>query len=126
MAVVPEGEGGRNARSLFEVLGTDARGLLHVVRVQIETGRTHQIRVHMRHRRAPVLGDNLYGAPDLNKRFKSAATRPMLHALRVAFEHPITGELIDVFAPLPEDFCMLVERTIDPALLRAHPEWGTV
>lgn len=123
MAVIPVDEGGRAARSTFEVLGKDDRGLLHVVRVLIESGRTHQIRVHMRHRRAPVLGDPLYGALDINRRFKSAAGRPMLHAARVAFVHPITGETVDVTAPIPDDFRELVAKSIDPAMLRKHPEW---
>ncbi len=126
MAIVEEEYGGKPAKSTYEVLGRDSRGLLHVVRVRILTGRTHQVRVHMRHLRAPVLGDSLYGALDVNRRFRTAAQRPMLHALTLAFQHPITGEDISVTAPLPDDMQSLIERAIDPKLIARHPDWGNV
>jgi 23S rRNA pseudouridine1911/1915/1917 synthase len=68
--------------------------------VQLETGRQHQIRVHLAHQGLPVLGDPVYGktaAP-------LAVRRPMLHARRLAFIHPLSGSAIEVESPLPADF----------------------
>eukprot|EP00177_Eucheuma_denticulatum_P007737 GFKZ01014076.1.p1 GENE.GFKZ01014076.1~~GFKZ01014076.1.p1 ORF type:complete len:415 (+),score=28.83 GFKZ01014076.1:414-1658(+) len=103
MTVMSEEEGGKYARSTVRVHGRDERGLLHAVGVEIETGRTHQIRVHMRHCRAPVLGDELYGAVDVNWRWRGSVKRCMLHAGRVEFEHPVSGERVAVQARLAED-----------------------
>lgn len=114
MAVVSADQGGRHARSIVEVVAEDTRRLLHVVRISLETGRTHQIRVHLRHARAPVLGDETYGALDVNKKYRSAATRPLLHASRLSLRHPVTGELIDVSAKLPKDMGELIQRNIYP------------
>ncbi|MCX5774019.1 MAG: RluA family pseudouridine synthase [Fusobacteria bacterium] len=66
--------------------------------VKIDTGRTHQIRVHLRYLNTPVLGDAVYGKE--HDRFK----RQLLHAYSLAFNHPITGEPLKFKAPLPEDF----------------------
>ncbi len=69
-----------------------------VIELRLETGRTHQIRVHMSHIGHPVLGDSLYGEeePDL-------IGRQALHASGLSFIHPITKERVDFEAPLPED-----------------------
>lgn len=123
MAVIAEDAGGRSARTRAIVLAVDDRSLLHFVEVALETGRTHQIRVHMRHVRAPVLGDDLYGAGDINRRFRTAAARPMLHAARVVFKHPVTGAEIDVRAPMPNDMRSVVERSVMPGLGDRFPEW---
>lgn len=123
MAVLAEEDGGRPARSRVSVEGRDERGLLHVAKVRIDSGRTHQIRVHLRHVRAPILGDDLYGARDINRRFRSAATRPMLHAQSIAFEHPVTGQQVAVSAPLPDDMRNLLQRTVLPDFESKHPEW---
>jgi 23S rRNA pseudouridine1911/1915/1917 synthase len=89
-------ENPRAARTHFEVerLLPDAA----LLRVVLETGRTHQIRVHLASIGHPVCGDPLYG---LAGRYD--LTRQFLHAHRLTFEHPATGELIDVRSPLPED-----------------------
>ena len=70
--------------------------------VQLLTGRTHQIRIHLRHLGTPVLGDPVYGSEGSNKKFK--APRQLLHALRLRLAHPITGILLDLSAPIPKDF----------------------
>jgi 23S rRNA pseudouridine1911/1915/1917 synthase len=72
-----------------------------LLEVRLETGRQHQIRVHLAHVGLPILGDPVYGRPD---RGRAPARRPMLHAARLAFAHPITGERIDVRCPPPPDF----------------------
>jgi 23S rRNA pseudouridine1911/1915/1917 synthase len=69
-----------------------------LLRVRLETGRTHQIRVHLAAIDLPVAGDPVYGvAGDL------ALERQFLHAARLAFEHPVTGEAVEVTSPLPAD-----------------------
>ncbi|PID75659.1 MAG: ribosomal large subunit pseudouridine synthase D [Deltaproteobacteria bacterium] len=76
------------------------------MRVVIETGRTHQIRVHLAHIGFPVAGDDLYGGSKDNSIFP----RQMLHASRLAFEHPITGESLDVGAPVWPDMQQVLDR----------------
>jgi 23S rRNA pseudouridine1911/1915/1917 synthase len=66
--------------------------------VSLETGRTHQIRVHLAAIDLPVAGDPVYGRPH-----ELGLERQFLHAARLAFEHPFTGERVDVASPLPED-----------------------
>jgi 23S rRNA pseudouridine1911/1915/1917 synthase len=77
---------------LEELVGQHA-----LLRVRLETGRTHQIRVHLAAIGLPVVGDPVYGAPD------PALGRQFLHATRLAFDHPFTGERVDVESPLPDD-----------------------
>jgi 23S rRNA pseudouridine1911/1915/1917 synthase len=87
-----------------------------LLQVQLETGRTHQIRVHLAHAGHPLVGDPLYGGrrqltagatPALRAALQSFG-RQALHAGRLAFEHPISGEPIDVTAKLPADFAALL------------------
>ena len=76
-----------------------------LLRVTLETGRTHQIRVHLAAIDLPVSGDPLYGVKgDLG------LERQFLHAARLAFEHPLTGERVDVSSPLPEDLEAAIAR----------------
>ncbi|MGI5962141.1 MAG: RluA family pseudouridine synthase [Lawsonibacter sp.] len=95
---------GKPARTHYRVLdaGTDS-ALLHLI---LDTGRTHQIRVHMAHLGHPLLGDFLYGKED-----PSCISRPALHSWRLSFQHPITGQPQSFIAPLPQDmrrlFCQI-------------------
>jgi 23S rRNA pseudouridine1911/1915/1917 synthase len=76
-----------------------------LLRVRLETGRTHQIRVHLAAIDLPVAGDPTYGIPgDLG------LERQFLHAARLAFEHPLTGEQVDAESPLPPDLASALER----------------
>jgi 23S rRNA pseudouridine1911/1915/1917 synthase len=68
-----------------------------LLRVRLETGRTHQIRVHLAGIDLPVVGDSVYGVPE------PALGRQFLHAFRLAFPHPLTGERVDVASPLPPE-----------------------
>jgi len=99
-------EGGRVAITHFKTLVYDEK--LCVVNVIIATGRTHQIRVHMKHRGAPVLGDKAYGVPSLNAKF--GAERPLLHAWKLGFAHPLTGESLQFEAPIPQDIQHFMNR----------------
>lgn len=80
-----------------------------LVEVKLETGRTHQIRVHMSAMRHPCVGDLTYGAdPTLARRLGLA--RQWLHATRLAFDHPGTGERVEFTSPYPEDLSLALER----------------
>jgi 23S rRNA pseudouridine1911/1915/1917 synthase len=81
-------------------------GNASLLNVAIETGRTHQIRVHMAHMGHPVVGDPQYGSRRLDRGFN--ARRQMLHARLLGVLHPRTGERMTWSAPLPEDFAELV------------------
>ncbi len=96
MAVVTKPHA-RNAVTLFYVLaGTDKYTLL---RVEPETGRTHQIRVHLAFIKHPVVADEVYG----KKRNELGLTRQFLHAWHIEFAHPVSGEKMTWTAPLPQD-----------------------
>jgi len=69
-----------------------------LLRVRLQTGRTHQIRAHLQAIGHPVAGDPEYGQPGL-----FGLERQFLHATRLAFHHPLTGEPVDVTSPLPDD-----------------------
>jgi 23S rRNA pseudouridine1911/1915/1917 synthase len=86
----------RDAVTHFEVEDLLTRHTL--LRVTLETGRTHQIRVHLAAIDLPVAGDPLYGRPG-----ELGLERQFLHAARLAFVHPLTGEEVDVSSPLPDD-----------------------
>jgi 23S rRNA pseudouridine1911/1915/1917 synthase len=99
------GEGGRPARTDWEIVEAFG-GQAALVRCRIHSGRTHQIRVHLKSIGHPLLGDRVYGwKPDPAL---PAPPRVMLHAERIAFLHPITARPLDVHAPLPEDFVQLL------------------
>ncbi len=97
MAIV---ETGREALSYVETLSVKEK--LSLVQIDIKTGRTHQIRVHLSSINAPVLGDALYGNKSTNEKFQ--AKRQMLHASSLKIMHPRTGVEMEFHAPLPEDF----------------------
>lgn len=124
MAVVAVADGGRPAHTLVENIASDDGGVLHVARVTIATGRTHQIRVHTAAARAPVLGDGLYGSAEVNRRFHSAAPRPMLHAAALSVDHPVTGARLELRAPLPADMAHLLRSRIYPTFEGEQPEWA--
>ncbi|HXR29101.1 MAG TPA: RluA family pseudouridine synthase [Solirubrobacteraceae bacterium] len=91
-----DGAGAREARTHFTL--ERALPASSLLRVRLDTGRTHQIRVHMRAIGHPLCGDPEYGTAGL-----LGLQRQFLHAARLAFEHPFTGEPIEVTSPLPED-----------------------
>lgn len=100
-----QSRGGREARTVFHVL----RRLpgMTVLALDLETGRTHQIRVHLAHIGHPVIGDQVYGGRRERRRAATdgpRADRQMLHAWRLAFHHPTTGAWVEFSAPIPEDF----------------------
>ena len=94
MAVV-EGARGRAARTSWRVLSVLPAGTL--VECTLHTGRTHQIRVHLQHLGHPLLGDETYGK-------RAGFPRQMLHAWKLGFTHPRTGERMSFVSPIPADF----------------------
>ena len=101
MAVV---SGGRRAVTHWEVIARYP-GYTHI-RCQLETGRTHQIRVHMAYLGHPLLGDTVYGA----KKPVPGLTGQCLHAVALRFLHPRTGEALSLSCPLPEEFTAMLRR----------------
>jgi len=94
---------GKRAETQFKVLER-SRGLT-LLEVRPLTGRTHQIRAHLRYAGHPIVGDPTYGDRALNRVFRGRHSlwRQWLHALSVAFRHPVTGKDMEVSAPLPAD-----------------------
>ncbi|KEI72490.1 23S rRNA pseudouridine(1911/1915/1917) synthase RluD [Endozoicomonas elysicola] len=116
MAVV---RGGKPSITHYRVL---KRFAAHThIRLQLETGRTHQIRVHMSHQRFPLVGDDLYGGglklpkscPAELEKVLRAFRRQALHARQLGLIHPITGEYMEWEVPLVEDFQMLLDSLAD-------------
>lgn len=101
MAVVP---GGREAVTHWEVVARYP-GHTHL-RCRLETGRTHQIRVHLAYLGHPILGDTVYGA----KKPVPGLTGQCLHASELRFLHPRTGETMTLRCPLPEEFTALLRK----------------
>lgn len=95
--------GGRQARTSFKVLERLAG--FTFVEACPETGRTHQIRVHLNHAGYPVVGDETYG-----RKAKNLAQRPLLHAYRIEFTHPVTGAAVVIEAPVPGDMGDFIEK----------------
>ena len=106
MAVTQKGS--RNAVTHWEVLAR-YRGYTHV-RCRLETGRTHQIRVHMAHIGHPLLGDFTYGAPSPDKGLEGQC----LHARRLRFLHPASGVPVELETPLPEYFLEVLKKLGTP------------
>jgi len=96
-------EPSRRAVTHYKVKERFARAAL--LEVELETGRQHQIRLHLRALGHPILGDAVYGGKD-----GSADARPFLHACRLSFPHPLTGRPIDCEAPPPLDFAQAQRR----------------
>lgn len=95
--------GGRAARTSFKVLERLAD--FACIEAYPETGRTHQIRVHLGHTGHPVVGDETYG-----RKAKNLAPRPLLHAYRIEFAHPVTGAAVVIEAPIPDDMGDFIEK----------------
>jgi 23S rRNA pseudouridine1911/1915/1917 synthase len=120
MAVFPDGSQGKHAVTHYEVL--EALEHVAVIRCQLETGRTHQIRVHMRHIGHPLFNDARYGGDKIlrgvqGSKYKAfidncfeECPRQALHARTLGFVHPTTGEEMFFSCDIPEDMTRLIER----------------
>jgi 23S rRNA pseudouridine1911/1915/1917 synthase len=121
MAAVPLGRG---RRAITHVRRLDAYGsklgsaVASLVECRLETGRTHQIRVHMAHQGHPLLGDDVYGSgfkskaallPEGARAALASLGRQALHARLLGFAHPVTGQILRFESPLPEDLTILAQ-----------------
>ncbi len=132
MAVVAKG--GKPARSDYRVLHIGADNRFSLLAVRIHTGRTHQIRVHLSHAKHPILGDHTYGGamatntpPATPLPCSKLAQRQMLHAWRLGFEHPESGERLDFLRPPPSDFkrlALCLSRTLQRVVVTGMPGSG--
>ncbi len=104
MAVIPVDRGGREAVTHWKTL--ERIGNYSLMQFLLETGRTHQIRVHCAHQGHPLLGDSTYGS---NRSLKVNLSGQALHARQLSLLHPISGELIKAIAPLPAEFTKLLQ-----------------
>ncbi len=111
-AVDPRGDA---AATRYRTLAVGPAGAA-LVECRPETGRTHQIRVHLAHLGAPLLGDARYGGP--RRVLETSVPRTMLHAARLVVRHPTTGARVALAAPLPDDFAA-VARALLPGALEA-------
>lgn len=96
------GEGGKESVTHYEVLAHD--GELSYLRVWLETGRTHQIRVHLSSLGFPLAGDTMYGTDE------TVMPRHALHCGKMEFVHPVTGKTVAVEAPIPEDMREVLKK----------------
>lgn len=120
MAVFPEGDQGKHAVTHYEVL--EPLEHVSVVRCRLETGRTHQIRVHMKHIGHPLLNDVRYGGDKILRGLRSASytrfvrncfeicPRQALHARTLGFVHPATGKEMFFECPVPDDMTRMIEK----------------
>lgn len=99
IAVIPKG---KSAYTEWRTLYQGRDDSYSILALTIQTGRTHQIRVHMKHIGYPLIGDKLYGGVSYNK--FPLYTRQMLHAWKLGFEHPVTGKKLQFSCPPPKDF----------------------
>jgi 23S rRNA pseudouridine955/2504/2580 synthase len=117
--VSPEG---KEAHSIMRLQGRWATpwGEFSLLEVELRTGRTHQIRVHLAHLGFPIAGDEKYGDFALNRDLQKAGLRRMfLHAASIRLPHPVTGEVLALAAPLPPElagFVAKIEKASDATL----------
>ncbi len=104
---IPKSEGGPRVPALtrFRVLGRSAIDRCSLVLAMPQTGRLHQIRRHMCHIHHPIVGDVNHGSGVINRHYRAtyALHRLALHAVAIAFDHPVTGVRVSVVAPVPDD-----------------------
>jgi 23S rRNA pseudouridine1911/1915/1917 synthase len=100
---------GKEARTAYEVREELERPATSLLECRLESGRTHQIRVHLAAIKHPVVGDAAYGG----RRQSIELARPFLHATRLAFTHPVTGERLRFEEPLPPELAAVLERLRD-------------
>ena len=98
---------GRSALSHYRTLG--ARHGVSLIEFTIETGRMHQVRIHAKALGCPLLGDSLHGSREKDVRLRRRPARTLLHAVRIAFPHPITGRQLEFVVPPPPDIVHAVD-----------------
>ena len=85
---------------------------LSLIECKIETGRTHQIRVHLSSMRSPIIGDKMYGKGALDRQLKPIPARQMLHAWKLSLWHPIESRRLEFISPIPDDMSSYISSEI--------------
>ena len=98
-------EGGKPSITEYKVIGVSEKLNVGLLDIRLRTGRTHQIRVHLRHIGCPILGDELYGD-------KSLADRQLLHSRYLKFIHPVSKEIIELTADIPDDIASIASHKL--------------
>ena len=101
---------GKPARTSYQVLARWDDPKVALFECKLDTGRTHQIRVHLEAINHPVVGDGRYGGG----RESLGIDRPALHAADLGFTHPVSGEAMSFHSPMPSDFSALIDRLGHP------------
>lgn len=117
MAIRPEG---RQARTDFVRLGRFSS--VDLLRAELHTGRTHQIRIHLASIGHPVVGDDTYGGGGGRRLVELPPKRHFLHAAWLVFTHPASGAVVDLRSPLPEELRRSLARAAEDPSLFAHPD----
>ena len=94
-------EGGKPSITEYKVVGVSDELNVSFLDVRLHTGRTHQIRVHLKHIGCPILGDELYGD-------KESADRQLLHSRYLRFTHPVSKKIVELTANLPDDIASIL------------------
>lgn len=100
-----------NAEAHYRLIEYSPTQRLSLVEIELITGKTHQIRVQAASRRLPLVGDDVYGSFDLNRKLRHSlgARRLFLHAHELRLKHPASGQMLSVKAPLPSDLAEVVK-----------------
>lgn len=100
-----------NAEAKYRLIGHSSTQRLSLVEIELITGKTHQIRVQAASRRLPLVGDDVYGSFDLNRKLRQSlgARRLFLHAHELRLKHPASGQMLNIKAPLPQDLNAVLE-----------------
>lgn len=108
--------GGRESLTVYKVLKKyelhmkNARESLSLVELYPKTGRTHQIRVHLKHINHPIFGDELYAGRKTARNDRALLPRVFLHASGISFSHPVTGKTMKFYAPLTDELQQLLDK----------------
>jgi len=124
---IPKSEAGPRVGAIthFRLVARSSMDRCSLVLATPETGRSHQIRRHMRHLGHPLVGDVNYGSGEINRHYRALYDlhRLALHALAIAFDHPFTLARITVMAPMPDDLGLALERLGLPRTVDAEQLW---
>lgn len=106
--------GGREAVTSYEVLGyyKEANEIYSLLKLYPQTGRTHQIRVHVKYINHPIVSDELYGGRKTARNDRKKLERLFLHASNIAFLHPVTGKKVTFETPLPDDLAGFIDMLV--------------
>lgn len=106
--IVPGGKESVTKYTCIKTIETDGKEQLSLVALHPETGRTHQIRVHMKYINHPLLGDYLYAGRKTSRDDREWAPRVMLHAWKLILRHPVTGDELAIESAIPDDMNRII------------------